>query len=296
VSSSTPSSEVIWIGRVAVPGELRERVVRVRTSGRAPTSDDSVEEIDDPFWASLPSTGGQAHADPVELARSSAPRAGGVRAPLGELELRPPVRPGKIVCVGRNYAAHVKEMGNELPEEPLLFTKPASALLASGAPLDLPRGYERIDMEAELVVVVGRRGRGFAAADALQHVAGWTLGNDVSNRDLQKKDRQWTRAKGFDGFAPLGPFVRLGAAPPRELRVQGRVDGTLRQDAPLSSMLFDIPTVLAYIAQVMTLEPGDIVYTGTPEGVTALVPGCVTEVSATGVPGFDLGTLSTPVR
>jgi 2-keto-4-pentenoate hydratase/2-oxohepta-3-ene-1,7-dioic acid hydratase in catechol pathway len=288
----------LWIGRVAVPGELRERVVRVATPGRAPAPDDVVEEIDDPFWAALPSTGAEAHGDPVAIARTSAPRRDGIRAPLGELELRAPARPGKIVCVGRNYAAHVKEMGNEIPDEPLLFTKPASALLAAGATLDLPRGFERIDMEAEIVVVVGKRGRGFAAADALAHVAGYALGNDVSNRDLQKKDKQWTRAKGTDGFAPLGPFIRLvdpRTALPSALRVQGLVDGVVRQDAPIASMIFDVPTVLAYIADLMTLEPGDLVFTGTPEGVSPLTPGCVTSVTTTGG-DFDLGTLSTPVR
>jgi 2-keto-4-pentenoate hydratase/2-oxohepta-3-ene-1,7-dioic acid hydratase in catechol pathway len=293
------SSVVVWVGRAARRGDARECTVRVRTSGRAPRADDVVEEIDDPFWAALPSTGGREHGDAFTLAATCAAKPDGLCAPLDELELRPPVRPGKIVCVGRNYAAHVKEMGNELPEEPLLFTKPASALLASGAPLDLPRGWERIDMEAEIVVVIGRRGRGFAPADALAHVAGYTLGNDISNRDLQKKDKQWTRAKGFDGFAPLGPFVRLvapGTALPPELRVQGHIDGALKQDAPISSMLFDIPTVLAYIAACMTLEPGDLVFTGTPEGVSALTPGCTTEVTLSGAPQLDLGTLTTPVR
>lgn len=285
-----------WIGRASLPGESAVRSVRITTNGRAPTGDDTATEIADPFASALPATGGDGHGDPWQLAHDLPARQGGVRAPLGELVLRPPVRPGKIVCVGRNYAAHAKEMGNDVPTEPLLFTKPASALLVGGDALQLPRGFERIDMEAELVVVIGRAARGLDRGDALRHVAGYALGNDVSCRDLQKLDKQWTRAKGFDGFAPIGPFVRMhppGEALPGEVRVQGFIDDELRQDAPLSAMIFDIPYVLAYIAACMTLEPGDLVYTGTPEGVSALAPGLTTSVTTL---GFDLGRLSTPVR
>lgn len=289
------SEDVIWIGRASTPGSPLHRHVRVRTDGRAPRGDDVAIAIDDPFAAAMSWHSGRPDGDAAALARTLPDRPELLRAPLGELTLQPPVRPGKIICVGRNYAAHVKEMGNELPTEPLLFTKPATALLGTGAALSLPRGYERIDMEAELVVVIGRRGHSFDRDQALSYVAGYTLGNDVSNRDLQKLDKQWTRAKGFDGFAPLGPLLRLhpGAAPPAEARVQGFVDGALRQDAPLSSMIFDIPFVLAYIAACMTLEPGDLVFTGTPEGVSALTPGVTTSV---GMTGFELGELSTPVR
>src|SRR5690606_19980192 len=165
---------------------------------------------------------------------------------------------------------------NEVPTEPLLFFKPASALVASGRPIVLPPGYERIDMEAELVAVIGRVGRP-TVGDALSIVAGYTLGNDVSCRDLQRRDKQWTRAKGFDTFAPLGPFVRVALHatehPPSDARIRGFVDDELRQDAPLGDMLFDLPTVLAYLGRVMTLEPGDVIYTGTPAGVSPLVPG-----------------------
>ncbi len=289
-------SSVVWIGRVCVPGEAVVRSVRVTTAGAAPTAQDMAVEIADPFASALPATGGERHADAWRLAQDLPARSGGVRAPLGELMLRPPLRPGKIVCVGRNYAAHAKEMGNEIPTEPLLFTKPASALLAAGESLALPRGFERIDMEAELVVVIGRSGRGFHRDQALDHVGGYTLGNDVSCRDLQKLDKQWTRAKGFDGFAPVGPFVRMhppGAALPAEVRVQGFIDDELRQDAPLSAMIFDIAGVLEYIAACMTLEPGDLIFTGTPEGVSALAPGLSTQV---GTVGFELGRLVTPVR
>jgi 2-keto-4-pentenoate hydratase/2-oxohepta-3-ene-1,7-dioic acid hydratase in catechol pathway len=290
-----PSTEdTMWIGRVTLPGSARQRCVRIATDGRVPGVDDLAVEIVDPFFAALPSAGADEPGDPFRLARELP--AIGFSAPLGELQLAPPVRPGKIVCVGRNYAAHARELGNEVPEEPLLFTKPATALLAAGAPLVLPRGWERIDMEAELVVVIGRAGRGFARERALDHVAGYTLGNDVSNRDLQKKDKQWTRAKGFDGFAPLGPFVRLvppGHALDPAIRIQGFIDDTRRQDAPIADMIFDVATVLAYIAACMTLEPGDLVFTGTPEGVSALVPGGTTSVACE---GLALGRLVTPLR
>lgn len=289
-------TSTLWIGRVSLPGEATVRTVRVGTGGAAPTSDDVATEIGDPFALALPATGGDQHGDAWRLAHDLPDRPGGVRAPLGELVLRPPVRPGKIVCVGRNYAAHAKEMGNDIPTEPLLFTKPASSLLAAGESLPLPRGFERIDMEAELVIVIGRTGRAFHREQALDHVAGYALGNDISCRDLQKLDKQWTRAKGFDGFAPVGPLVRMvppGSAVPPDARVQGFIDDELRQDAPLSAMIFDIPYVLAYIAACMTLEPGDLVFTGTPEGVSALAPGVRTQVATT---GFELGRLTTPVR
>lgn len=293
VSSPTPT---LWIGRVSRPGEDRQRTVLVRTDGRAPRPDDVVEEIADPFAAALPSAGGDAPGDALVLAQQAEPLPQGLRAPLGELVGRPPLRPGKIVCVGRNYAAHAREMGNEIPSEPLLFFKPSSALLAAGAPIDLPRGYERIDMEAELVVVIGRAGYRLAREQALDVVAGYTIGNDVSCRDLQKKDGQWARAKGFDGFAPLGPFVRLhatGAPLAGDIRIRGSVDGVVRQEAPLSDMIFDVATILAHVSACMTLEPGDIVFTGTPEGVYPLQPGGTTTVTTV---GFDLGELVTPLR
>jgi 2-keto-4-pentenoate hydratase/2-oxohepta-3-ene-1,7-dioic acid hydratase in catechol pathway len=295
-SNMAASNDTLWIGRVTLPGERRQRCVRFATDGRAPGEHELAVEIDDPFLAALPSSGAEQPGDPWRLAHELPARAGGVSAPLGELQLCPPVRPGKIICVGRNYAAHARELGNEVPDEPLLFTKPASALLAAGAELELPRGFDRIDMEAELVVVIGRAGRGFAREQALDHVAGYTLGNDVSCRDLQKRDKQWTRAKGFDGFAPLGPLVRLhppGRALDSAVRVQGFIEDTRVQDAPIADMIFDIPMVLSYIAACMTLEPGDLIFTGTPEGVSALLPGSTTAV---GCVGLELGRLVTPLR
>jgi 2-keto-4-pentenoate hydratase/2-oxohepta-3-ene-1,7-dioic acid hydratase in catechol pathway len=286
----------LWLGRVCVPGERRHRSVRIWTDGEPPGPEDLVEEIDDPFSRARPSEGGAVGAHAAVLVRELPALEGGLRRALGGLELVPPVRPGKIVCVGRNYRAHAREMGNEVPAEPLLFFKPGSALQASEQPIVLPRGYERIDMEAELVAVIGRGGRYTTRDDARALVAGYTLGNDVSCRDLQKRDKQWTRAKGFDTFAPLGPFVRMvGEAadhPPDDARIRGLVDGELRQDAPLGDMMFDLPAVLAYLAEVMTLEPGDLVYTGTPAGVSRLEPGRTCEVQ---LEGWSLGRLVNPV-
>jgi 2-keto-4-pentenoate hydratase/2-oxohepta-3-ene-1,7-dioic acid hydratase in catechol pathway len=270
-----------WLGRVLGRGEGEARWVRVVTDGHAPAADSIVEEI-------VPPSG-------VDPFGALVPIVGGLRRSLADVTLAVPVRPSKIVCVGRNYRAHAEEMGNEVPAEPLLFFKPPSALVATGQPIVRPPRYERVDMEAELVAVIGRRGRNIPIEHAREYVAGYTLGNDVSNRDLQRSDGQWTRAKGFDTFAPLGPFVRLtrpGEGPPDTARVQGLIDGELRQDAPISAMVFDVPTIVAHISACMTLEPGDVVYTGTPAGVSELQPGQVATVT---VSGWALGQLRNPI-
>jgi 2-keto-4-pentenoate hydratase/2-oxohepta-3-ene-1,7-dioic acid hydratase in catechol pathway len=285
----------LWLGRVRVPGERRQRTVRIRTLGGPPGPDDLVEQIPDPFFRALSSEGAAPEVDAADLARELPALDGGVRGRLGDVELAAPLRPGKIVCVGRNYRAHAQEMGNEAPSEPLLFFKPSSALVASGQPIVLPHGYERIDMEAELVAVVGRTFRHPTREDVLSSIAGYALGNDVSCRDLQKRDKQWTRAKGFDTFAPLGPFVRMvdrGEHPPGDARIRGLVDGELRQDAPLEDMMFDLRMVLSYLGRVMTLEPGDVIYTGTPAGVSPLSPG---QTCAVRLEGWTLGELVNPV-
>jgi len=287
---------IAWIGRVTLPDHPRHRIVRLWTEGEPPGPTTELEEIDDPFAAASAYQGGQAGAHATELALTTPPIPGGLRGPLGDYVIAPPVRPGKIVCVGRNYRAHAAEMGNEVPEEPILFFKPSSALLASGQPLVLPRGYERIDMESELVAVIGRESRALPRETALECVAGYTLGNDVSCRDLQRGDKLWTRGKGFDGFAPCGPFIRLvepGTALPPSTRIRGYLDDELRQDAPIEQMIFDLGFVLHYLTQVMTLEPGDLIYTGTPKGVSALVPGQEVRIETE---GFTLGSLRTPLR
>lgn len=278
------------MGRIATAAGARW--VTVQTGGAAPAVGDELRAIDDPF-ADGEDEGGEVDA----YARVRASAGGAVIGRVEAVKLLPPVRPSKVLCVGRNFRAHAAELGNEVPTEPLLFFKPPSCLIASGEPVPLPRGYERIDMEAELVVVIGRRATAIAAADAWQHVAGYTLGNDISNRDLQKRDKQWTRAKGFDGFGPIGPWLRMvppgTVLPAGELRIRGGVDGVRKQDASLADMVFDVPFLLAYISACMTLMPGDVIFTGTPEGVTALTPGVTTRVE---LAGWEMGVLESPTR
>ena len=199
-------------------------------------------------------------------------------------------RPGKIVCVGRNYAAHAKELGNEVPERPLLFFKPSSALIADGYAIVLPAASARVEHEAEIAVVIGRTARHVSESDAMLHVAGVTCANDVTARDLQKLDGQWARAKGFDTFCPLGPLVTDGFDW-ETLEIIGRVNGEVRQHGHVRDMIFSIPYLISYISHIMTLEPGDLILTGTPEGVGPLAAGDVVEVEIPGV-----ARLSNPVR
>jgi 2-keto-4-pentenoate hydratase/2-oxohepta-3-ene-1,7-dioic acid hydratase in catechol pathway len=212
---------------------------------------------------------------------------------LGELELLAPVAPTKIICVGRNYAAHAAEHGAEVPQEPLLFFKPPSSLIGPGAPIRLPDQSQRVEHEGELVVVLGRRGRDVSAERAWEYVAGVTCGNDVTARDLQRRDNQWTRAKGFDTFCPVGPWLVTGVAEDEvaDLEVTCWVGDETRQRARTSDMVFSTAELIAYTSRIMTLEPGDILMTGTPAGVGPLEPGDVVKVTVEGV-----GTLSNPVR
>ena len=199
-------------------------------------------------------------------------------------------RPSKIVCVGRNYADHARELGNEVPSAPLLFLKPPSAIIGNGERIILPPESQRVEFEAEIGVVIGRRMHRARPEDAEQAIHGFVCLNDVTARDLQKSDGQWSRAKGFDTFCPVGPRIAEGLDW-RDLEVIGRVNGEERQRAPSSAMVFSIPDLLAYISGVMTLEPGDLVATGTPAGVGQLRPGDVVEVEIPGV-----GVLRNPVE
>ncbi len=199
------------------------------------------------------------------------------------------VQPSKIVCVGRNYAAHARELGNEVPKEPLIFLKPPSSVLAPGASIVLPRASRQVEHEAEIGVVMGKRASHVTAADAAGYVRGITCVNDVTARDLQKSDSQWSRAKGFDTFCPTGPAIVEGLDWSR-LEVIGRVNGVERQRGKASDMVFSIPVLIEYISAIMTLEPGDLICTGTPDGVGRLELGDVVEVEIPGV-----GVLSNPV-
>lgn len=191
-------------------------------------------------------------------------------------------RPGKIVCIGRNYREHAKELGNEVPAEPLFFLKPSSSIIADGEPIILPRQSERVEFEGEIGVVIGSVLTRASENEAVRGVSGVLAVNDVTARDLQRKDSQWTRAKGFDSFCPLGPVSRrihdLG-----NLTVVTRVNGVEKQRASSAEMVFSIGKLLSYVSHVMTLEPGDIVITGTPSGVGPLTAGDVVEVEVEGV-------------
>jgi 2-keto-4-pentenoate hydratase/2-oxohepta-3-ene-1,7-dioic acid hydratase in catechol pathway len=206
----------------------------------------------------------------------------------GELIARPdarllcPVTPSKIVCVGRNYAAHAKELGNDVPKEPLLFLKPPSSLIAQGEPIALPEQSERVEYEAEIGVVIGRRVRAASASEARAAIFGFTCLNDVTARDLQRRDVQFTRAKSFDTFCPVGPWIET-EGDPADLTVVGRVNGEVRQRAHTRDMVFPIVDLVRFISSIMTLEPGDLIATGTPEGVGPLAAQDIVEVEVEGI-------------
>ncbi|MDR0788178.1 MAG: fumarylacetoacetate hydrolase family protein [Gemmatimonadota bacterium] len=199
--------------------------------------------------------------------------------------------PTKIVCVGRNFHEHAKELGNVVPERPLIFLKPISSLIADGEAIVLPPQSTRVEHEGEIAVIIGKRAKNVSAADSLEYVAGYAPLNDVTARDLQRIDDQWTRAKGFDTFCPIGVMTPADGIDPSTLQVICRVNGEERQRGLASDMAFPVPVLIEYITSVMTLEPGDIIATGTPSGIGPLTPGDQVEVEIPGV-----GKLSNPVR
>jgi len=208
---------------------------------------------------------------------------------LSQLTLLSPCQVTKLVAVGRNYAAHAAEHGDEVPSEPLIFLKPPSAVIGPNEPIVCPPQSAQVEHEAELAVVIGRRARHVPAADAWDYVLGYTCANDVTARDLQRSDGQWSRAKGFDTFAPLGPWI-VTVLDPTDLTVVCRVNGQMKQQASTVDMVFKIPQLIEYITAAMTLEPGDVVLTGTPEGVSPIRPGDHVEVEVEGI-----GVLRNPV-
>jgi 2-keto-4-pentenoate hydratase/2-oxohepta-3-ene-1,7-dioic acid hydratase in catechol pathway len=203
--------------------------------------------------------------------------------PLAGARLLPPCEPSKIVCVGLNYKAHAEEQGKALPAEPLLFLKAPSALLAPGGDVVLPRQSAQVEYEGELALVIGRCAAHVHAADALAYVLGYTCLDDVSARDIQKREKVYARAKGFDTFCPVGPWLETGIGDPQALTIELRVNGAVRQHGPTSDQIFPVAEVIAFISEIMTLEPGDLITTGTPPGVGPLAAGDQVEVEIAGV-------------
>ena len=217
-------------------------------------------------------------------------RLTGQRYPLAEVRLLAPVLPSKVVAVGKNYAEHVREMGSELPAEPVLFLKPSTSVTGPGDRIAYPvKLTDRVDYEGELAVIIGRLCRDVPKERAYDVIFGYTCANDVTARDLQLRDGQWTRAKGFDTFCPLGPWMET-ATDPSDLGITTRVNGEVRQHARTRELLWDVPSLIEYISSVMTLLPGDVLLTGTPEGVGPLTDG--DEVSVT---VESIGTLTNKV-
>ena len=209
--------------------------------------------------------------------------------PIESVKLLPPTQPGKIICVGRNYEAHARELNNPLDEVPTLFFKPRTSLVGLGDPIILPAQSQQVQQEAELAVIIGTKGRWIRPEQAMDYVFGYTIANDVTARDLQQRDKQWTRAKSFDTFCPLGPWIETEFDPSDAL-ITCHVGDELRQMASTRDMLFTVPQLIAFIASIMTLEPGDLILTGTPAGVGDLMPGVSVSITIEG-----LGTLTNPV-
>jgi len=210
--------------------------------------------------------------------------------PITDVKLLAPCEPSKILCVGRNYIEHARELGNQVPKVPLIFLKPPSSIISDGDTVILPPQSTQVEHEGELVVVIGKRGRSITPEHAKKHILGYTIGNDVTARDLQRSDDQWTRAKGFDTFCSFGPWIDT-EFDPADAVLTCRVNGQMRQMASTRDMVFNVPTLIAYVSSVMTLEPGDLIFTGTPAGVGELKNGDEVLVEIEG-----LGVLKNPVR
>jgi 2-keto-4-pentenoate hydratase/2-oxohepta-3-ene-1,7-dioic acid hydratase in catechol pathway len=242
----------------------------------------AVEDRNSEHWIINPIAAPE--ADPASQPAQTPPASAFVPTPVRSAELLPPVVPSKIIGVGRNYREHASELGNEVPAEPLIFFKPPSSILPPGGVILLPSFSQRVDFEGELALVIGRRTRHFnPGSDWRQVLRGFTIANDVTARDLQKKDAQWTRAKGCDTFCPIGPIVSDELDLDAGITVETRVNGELRQHASTRDLIFSVPVLLGYITAAITLEPGDIILTGTPSGVGPLADGDHVEISIPGL-------------
>ncbi len=206
-----------------------------------------------------------------------------VVVPITEARLLAPVLPTKVVAVGKNYVDHAAEMSSEVPDEPIIFLKPATSVIGPGARIVLPPESGEVHHEAELAVVMGKVARRVKAEDASQYILGYTAGNDVTARDLQRRDGQWTRAKGFDTFCPLGPAIETEFDPLEGQPIVCRVDGQVRQEGSIGDLVFGVAELVAFVSAVMTLLPGDVILTGTPAGVGPITPGDQVEVEIEGI-------------
>jgi 2-keto-4-pentenoate hydratase/2-oxohepta-3-ene-1,7-dioic acid hydratase in catechol pathway len=213
----------------------------------------------------------------------------GGRAPLSAVRMLAPVLPSKVVAIGKNYASHAAEMGGEVPEQPLIFLKPSTAVVASGDEIAYPSSSERVDYEGELAVVIGRLCRDVPVERAMEVVLGYTCANDVTARDQQKSDGQWSRAKGYDTFCPLGPWIETDVDP-ADLAISTRLNGEVKQDSRTSMIVHQIPALISHITACMTLLPGDVILTGTPDGIGPMEVGDTVEVEIEGI-----GTLTNKV-
>lgn len=214
---------------------------------------------------------------------------GGKEYTIDEVKVLPPCTPTKLVCVGLNYTDHAKELNQQLPNEPVLFLKPISGVIASGDNIIYPKQSKRVDYEAELAIVIGRRTHHVTAEKAKDHILGYTCFNDVTARDLQPIDIQWTRAKSFDTFAPIGPFIATDIDP-MNLAIKSKLNGHVKQDSNTKNMIFNVYQLVAFISDIMTLELGDVIATGTPAGVGPMQKGDTIEIEIE-----KIGTLTNKV-
>lgn len=240
-------------------------------------------------FVSIDGDGGDAVAKEIAEHPFGSPTFTGRSWPLADVRLLAPILASKVICIGKNYAAHAAEMGGEAPVDPVIFIKPNTAIVGPNAPIILPPSSSQVDYEGELAVVIGRPCKDVPAAKAAEVILGYTVANDVTARDQQRHDGQWTRAKGYDTFCPLGPWIET-SLDPGDLEITTEVDGEIRQRSRTSLLLHDIPKIIEWISSVMTLLPGDVILTGTPEGVGPLTAGQNVSVTVEGI-----GTLTNPV-